>query len=49
MYQYLTGIFILIICLLIYLTYYYIFNKKDIDNDIKLLNKKQLYEKLKIN
>ena len=46
MYQYLTGIFILIICLLIYFTYYYIFNKKDIDNDIKLLNKKQLYEKL---
>ena len=46
MFQYLTGIFILIICLLIYFTYYYIFNKKDIDNDIKLLNKKQLYEKL---
>ena len=42
MYQYLTGIFILIIFLLIYFTYYYIFNKKDIDNDIKLLNKKQI-------
>ena len=53
MYEYLTGIFILIICLIIYFTYYYILDKveekakEEVIKDKKSLSKQQLYEKLK--
>ena len=36
MYEYLTGIFILIICLIIYFTYYYILDKEEVIQEYQL-------------